>query len=119
MNEEIIKFINNLPRVLDENGGIATMPNANVISNAIAFIEHIPTYYQRMLNPIECITATGHGTITIDFYYKKNFVSVEIGNTLIGFFSETPDGLNPSSSGMKISEKYPAIISCLDKVYKR
>ena len=114
------QFLNNLPKVLNDDGGIAERPSAAVIQNSINFIRSIPTYYQRIIDPEDCITATTHGTITIDWYFRKNFVSVEIGHTKIGWFSELPDGSNSSSDGIDIQEIPPsAIIKSLDKIYNR
>lgn len=118
--DRISQFLNNLPRVLTADGGIAEGPSDKVIENSINFVKGLPTYYQRMIDPDDCITATGHGTIVFDWYYKKNFVSVEIGTTLLGWFSDLPDGSNPSSDGVLIQETPPTqIIKCLDLVYDR
>ena len=116
---KIENFIDNLPRVLNDDGGFAERPSKEVISNTKAFLSSIPTYYQKILDPENCITATGHGTITIDFYYRKNFISVEIGNTQIGWFSEMPDGTNPSSTELISEEATKKIISYLDFIYGR
>lgn len=118
--DKISLFLNNLPRVLNDDGGFGSPPSPAVIQNSINFVRSLPTYYQRILKPEDCITATGHGTVTIDWYYKKHFISVEIGNTLIGWFSDLPDGTNNSSSGIPISDSpYIGIISGLNKIYSR
>lgn len=118
--DRITQFLNNLPRVLDDDGGFASRPSEEVITNSIDFIKSLPTYYQKIINPEECITATTHGTITIDWFYRKNLLSVEVGTTKIGWFSDLPDGLNSSCDGMILSPLPPAeIIICLDKIYSR
>src|SRR3972149_5126256 len=106
--DKTTQFLKNLPRVLKEDGGIAHGPSDVVIENSINFVKSLPTYYQRIINPAECITATGHGTITFDWYYRKNLVSVEIGATKIGWFTELPDGSNPSSNGILLKETPPS-----------
>lgn len=114
------QFLNNLPRVLNDDGGVAERPTELVIQNSIKFINSLPLYYQKILDPEDCITATTHGTVTIDWYFRKNFISVEIGNTKIGWFSELPDGSNSSSDGIAIIESPPSdIIKSLDKIYNR
>jgi hypothetical protein len=112
--------INNLPRVLNDDGGFGEKPSDDVIKNTIKFFDTVPTYYKKILDPEDCITATSYGTITIDWYFKKNFISVEIGNTKIGWFSELPDGSNSSSNGILIQDSPPAdIIKSLDNIYNR
>lgn len=118
--DKISLFLNNLPRVLGPDGGAAVKPDDTVIQNSIAFIKSLPTYYQKILNPVECITATPYGTISIDWFFRKNLISVEIGKTKIGWFSELPDGSNPSSDGITLKETPPReIIRCLDLIYGR
>jgi len=114
------QFLSNLPRVLKEDGGIAHGPSDAVIANAISFVKGLPAYYQKIIDPVECITATGHGTITFDWYYRKNLVSVEIGTTKIGWFTELPDGSNPSCNGILLQDSPPTeVIRCLDAIYGR
>lgn len=118
--DKISMFLSNLPRVLNDDGGFGSPPTELVIQNSIKFVKSLPAYYQRILDLEDCITATGHGTVTIDWYYKKHFISVEIGNTLIGWFSDLPDGINTSSSGVPINDSPPTeIISGLNKIYSR
>ena len=114
------QFLNNLPRVLGLDGGAAVKPNEAIIKNSIAFIKGLPTYYQKVINPNDCITATPFGTISIDWYFRRNFISVEVGESKIGWFTELPDGSNPSSQGVAIKETPPTeIIRCLDAIYSR
>lgn len=118
--DKISIFLSNLPKVLNDDGRFAEKPSDLVIQNTINFIKSLPGYYQKILDPEDCITATGYGTVTIDWYYRKNFISVEVGTTLIGWFSDLPDGSNSSSDGVAINEKPPApIISSLNKIYSR
>jgi len=118
--DKISLHLNNLPKVLNDDGIYASPPSAEVIQNSIKFIQGLPTYYQKILDPEDCITATGHGTITIDWYYRKRFISVEIGNTKLGWYSDLPDGSNPSSDGILLQDKPPAaIISALNMIYYR
>jgi len=43
---------------------------------------------------------TGWGTITLDFYVPENgLVSVEVGKTKVGYFTEFEDGINYGSDG--------------------
>jgi hypothetical protein len=120
--DKISLFLDSLKtsgRSLDEDGRITYGPSDVVIQNAKDFVKSLPAYYQKILDPEDCITATGHGTITFDWYYKKNFVSAEVGTTLIGWFTDLPDGTNPSSDGIALDRAASAILPCLNKVYFR
>lgn len=119
MNQRIISRIKSAPG-LDDDGYGGTGPSEVVIENAIKFMSSLPKYYQEIINPEECITPQAHGTIVVDWYRDKQFVSVEIGQTLVGFFSDFRDGINPESAGMKFEGKCPEIIlTCLNKLYGR
>lgn len=119
--DRIALYLNNLPKVIDVDGdGRIIKTNDVVIQNTIKFVKSLPAYYQSIIDAEECITATTHGTIVIDWYFRKNFISVEVGTTKIGWFSELPDGTNPSSQGVLLNETPPDdILKSLDKIYSR
>lgn len=119
MFNSIKDILGNLPSYNDENGYRVDPPSELVVSNADKFMNSLPGYYRKILDP-ENVTASAHGTIVIDWYRSKNFVSVEIGQTKIGFFTEMPDGSNPQSAGTPLTEEAnPMIVKCLNMLYGR
>lgn len=67
----------------------ACAPSLEVYNNVIHFLNSLSGDIKRYL-PADNIEPTPYGTITIDFENKDKLVSVEIGKTKIGFFSELP-----------------------------
>lgn len=121
MLPKIIRYIKDLPRVLDDYGSYATRPSEKTINNAIEFLNKINFIYLKKILPNECITPSSHGTIVIDWYYKKNLLSVEIGDDKIGWYSDLSDGSNPKSDGILLieDENYiKQINDCLNKIYR-
>jgi hypothetical protein len=93
-------------------------PSDLTLDNSDKFLNTIPGYYKKILE-VEEIQFTPHGTVTIDWYSRRNFVSVEIGQTQIGFFSELPDGTNPSAT-LQFDGKAPEmVVIALNKLYGR
>ncbi len=115
------QFLDNLPKVLGDEGRYAVDPDVVIKNNTVEFFKKLPGFYQKILDLEDAVTATTYGTITIDWAVKKNFVSVEIGKTKIGFFSEMPDGINPQSEGFDLNDQsgLSMIISALNKLYSR
>lgn len=118
--DRIIQKINDLPKVIGDEFNLASPPSKTVINNSIELIKKLPSFYQKMLDPEEGITPTPYGTIVFDWFFRKNFLSLEVGNTKTGYFSETPDGSNPKSEGVLISEvDVSSIVLVLDKIFLR
>ncbi len=118
--EDKINFINTFYKILDNWDGYgAKAPNQNAINNAISFIKLLPSGYQKLLN-VDEVNITPYGTIVLEWYSENNnFVSIEIGNSKIGFFSETPDGENPLEQSIEfISNEIPnKILPVFSKVF--
>lgn len=120
LNDSLIKAIMNSPPWMgDADGYYGTPPSQQVRDNAIAFLSSLPKYYREVIDPVDCITPMAHGTIVIDWYLRKQFVSVEIGNTLVGFFTDFDDGINPQSNGLPAAEIRDVVVQCLNKLYRR
>lgn len=118
--DKIQNYLNNLPRVLDEEGKFASKIDRSVIENTIKLLKSLPDFYYKVIDPANHITPTGYGTIVIDWYHRKNFVSVEVGTTKVGWFSELPDGVNSKSDGTDFDGVPPQeLISALNKLYGR
>lgn len=101
---EKITFLNQFRRIESNWDGYgAKAPNQNTIRNAITFLSDLPAAYQKMLN-IEEVNITPYGTIVMEWYRDENhFVSIEIGNSKIGYLSETPDGENPYAESIEFN----------------
>jgi len=114
---DYINLFKNIPENWDGFG--AKSPNQIVIDNTINFIKLIPSEYQEMLN-IDNVIISPYGTIIIDLLNNDYFISIEIGMSKIGFFSETPDGENPYEQNieLKTNEIPHQIISTLYKIFK-
>lgn len=118
MFNSIRDIIGSLPSHNDDEGFISELPSDVVISNGDKFLSSIPGYYKKILD-INNVSYTSHGTIVIDWYFRKNFVSVEVGTTMIGFFTEMPDGINPSSQGISIEAAGTIITGHLNRLFSR
>lgn len=81
-----------LPDNWDGMGAIA--PNASTINNSISFLYSLPESTYESLNQ-DNIVATPYGTIVLDIERNSNLVSVEVGETKVGFFTDFVDGCNP------------------------
>ena len=93
--------------------------NKNVIENAVAFLEMLPFEHQKALNIYE-IRPTSYGTIVLEWTGgKDSFVSIEIGKSQIGYFSETPDGENPFIRNIEFlkNEIPSSILNTLNKIF--
>lgn len=87
--ENKIHSFKSLPTNWDGRGGIT--PNQNTIKNSLSFISSLPETTFVGLN-IDDIVATPYGTIVFDITVNNNLVSVEIGESKIGFFTDFVDG---------------------------
>lgn len=118
MNQQLISSINSKPANPDGDGFSGTSPSKECQDNAIKFISALPKYYQEILKPSVHITPQPNGAITIDWYYMKQFVSVEIGDSKIGFFTDFNDGINPEGNGDFESIR-DVVVAALNKLYNR
>jgi hypothetical protein len=92
--DRCLVVIANFGKTMDEDGMYGMPPSQEAVDNVKRFLTDIPTRYKAKLVPEEGVSLSAHGTVVLDFYWNKYFVSVEIGNTSMGFFSELPSGLN-------------------------
>ena len=74
---------------------------SEIVNNATTFLKTVLSYGYELPN-IDNVTMTPYGTITIDYKDdKENLLSIEIGKTKIGFFTDYQDGVNEVSDGME------------------
>jgi predicted enzyme involved in methoxymalonyl-ACP biosynthesis len=93
---------------LQENwdGHNAKPISKKVIFNANMFLKRLPGYYSDKLN-IEDIVPTPYGTIVIDWYNEdEELLSMEIGKTKIGYFTEFHHNDNALSKGIDFEDNY-------------
>jgi|GEM_PF-5942114 len=94
INVEISKRINEIASLnYNWDGYNAVTPEPIVFLNVYNFLKSLPTYVIGNLNKDE-ITPTPYGTIVLDWNKNDELVSVEIGETECGFFSEFNDNTN-------------------------
>lgn len=119
MKQQLISALTKAPNTADGEGFYGTPPSKECQDNATKFLASLPKYYQEIINPEEHVTAQPHGTIVIDWYFRKQFVSVEIGDTQVGFFSDFDDGINPECNGMEPAAVRDTVVQALNKLYRR
>lgn len=79
------------------NGYNAIVPSSSVLSNAKKFIFCLSNYGYQVPSDIE---PTPYGSVVMDFEMDRGLVSVEIGMTKIGWFTDFNDGHNYASEGL-------------------
>lgn len=118
--DDKLLYLSQFNRISDNWDGYgAKAPNKIAISNAMNFLKLLPSNYQKLLN-LDEVSITPYGTIVLEWFNdEKHFVSIEIGNSKIGFFSETPDGENPLEQSLEFSpnEVPQRVIPVLSKVF--
>lgn len=85
------------------DGYKAITPENEVIDNAKSFIMNLSYYNYDAPASIE---PTPYGSIVIDFEGERGLVSVEIGKSKIGWFTDFLDGHNHASEGMTYNFNY-------------
>jgi hypothetical protein len=81
-----LDYLLNLEDNWDNCGGLAI--SEEVFLNAYQFLKTIPKKYQDKISP-DNITPSSYGTICIDWFNLHNeLLSLEIGKTKIGFFTD-------------------------------
>lgn len=80
------------------DGDNAIAPISLVINNAKKFIFCLSNYGYQVPTDIE---PTPYGSIVMDFDVDRGLVSVEIGMTKIGWFTDFEDGHNYASEGLE------------------
>lgn len=101
--ESFILRLADLKKNWDGRGALSITPK--VISNTFQFIKRIPTYYTNFLTE-DSFTPTPYGTLVIDWYSEdeQSNLSIEIGETEIGFFVKKNDEYLLLSEGLKFNE---------------
>jgi hypothetical protein len=104
----------------DWDGHNAIPPSKEAILNSIALLKNLPEKYQDTLS-IDEIIPTHYGTIILDWYNsKEELVSLEVGKTKVGYFTEFNIGESPFSNGIECNNlAFPQeIIYALDRLHK-
>lgn len=112
---EIIKLF---PIPLDDDGSKGLPINEAVANSAVEFFDTLPEQYKAKIKPLSHITPTPHGTIVFDFAVRKNFVSIEIGDKMIGIFTFLPDGSTPTFTGELTPATASIAHTCLKSLYQ-
>lgn len=108
--------IQKLPNNWDGMG--AVVPERRVVMNAFRFLKLLTTKQLLALEP-ENINPTPYGTIEIDWREGRNLLSVEIGTTQIGFFTQFSDNSTFASNGFPFNGlKIDAdLVAAIDKYF--
>ncbi len=105
---------------LEENwdGNGAVKPDNIVIENAVSFMSTLPF---SIINDVkqDKITATPYGTLVLNWEKNNQLISVEIGESELGFFSEFVDNDNLSieSTPFDKNELPKELLSAFKKLY--
>ncbi len=92
----MVKYINNISS--------SNLVDKKVIDNGIIFLSILPDCISK---EIMSLNITPYGTIVLDFEKESNLISVEIGETEIGFFTEFDDKENFVSNGVPFNGIIP------------
>lgn len=99
-NEVLKESVRELSNLEDNwDGYDAKAPSTESITNAQTFIDLL-NRHSCFLPKEEDIYATTYGSIVVDIQTTKGQVSIEIGSSLIGFFTDFSDGNNYGSEGI-------------------
>ncbi len=93
-----ISELRNLKDNWDGRGADAI--SEDVFNNALKFVESLETDGLLCKIEKEDITITPYGNVVFDFNSLKGLVSIEIGHSQIGFFTEFAINQNLSSEGI-------------------
>lgn len=98
-----LNFIVNLEENWDGYGGSQVELSSYI--NSCTFIDLLPDSILALIKKDD-VTLTPYGTIVIDISNNDNLVSIEIGKTKLGYFSEFSDKSNPSAEQLSFDNKY-------------
>lgn len=93
-------FVKNLASLPNDLPGVDfEVPSRQIIDNAILFLEAMKQA------GLECpdegrVMPSVFGTIVIDVETERGLISIEIGRTKVGFFTDYEDGINEESDGL-------------------
>lgn len=97
---ERILLLDNLEDNWDGNGGVP--PSDKAIFNSKLFWMELPEFLKEHFDA-EMLTPTPYGTIVFEWSEGHSFISVEIGDTHFGFFSELPNNVRLEKENMKFN----------------
>lgn len=86
----------------DWNGNGAVAPSDAVINNTLAFVG-ILEKGNYAFPAVEDIQIMPYGSIVMDIHVPRGVVSIEIGNSQVGYFTDFCDGENFGSEGVSFS----------------
>ena len=98
--KKMISFVKNLSTLPKDLPGLDfEVPSKQITENAMHFLSAMEAL------GLECpesgnVMPSVFGTIVIDAYVERGLVSIEIGRTKVGFFTDYEDGINEESDGI-------------------
>jgi len=100
----------------DWDGFGAICPSYSVIQNSLKFIKKLS---DNLIDNLELdeVTPSNYGTIILEWEKENNYVSIEIGESEIGFFYEI-DGVEHIGDSVKFNENFISreIIIAIQKI---
>jgi len=117
---ELLNKINSFGNLSQNWDGFeADALDSRTILNSNKFVQKLPSSIVSKLNK-ENVTPTPYGTIVLDWKAGDDLISVEIGVTKIGFFSEINELHNPSIEGVPYNENELPIelVQAFKKLFK-
>lgn len=99
--------------------GYHGVPPTRSVVNAIQFYRFLPRILQERILT-DHISPTPYGTITLEWANGDFFISIEIGENKIGFFSELPDGTSPKLESKEFNENHipNELVDAFEVLYK-
>lgn len=111
---ETVDAISQLKNNWDGYGAVP--PSHSVVDNTKNFITSLPKVIINLLIE-DNITPTPYGTIVLDIKKLESLISVEIGDEMIGYFTEFADNDNPSNEfSIKDDKNYSELFSLFKRV---
>jgi len=117
---EILKRLNSISQLRQNwDGYNAVAPEYSVIHNSLAFLRNLPAPIKYGLRQDD-LTPTPYGTIVFDFICDSETVSVEIGEKLIGFYTEFINGNDISLESKFYNQDAipPELMEVFERLYK-
>lgn len=114
--EKCMSIISSFGKIKDPDGRLGKIASPETIFHVDKFLRELPVTYREKFVPEKEISITSEGAVVLDFYSNKFFVSVEILNSRMGFFSELPSGRNFTISGVDVG-MHPLFLSAIREIY--
>ena len=74
---------------------------SEIINNARNFVLALWLAIEHGPNVIDVQVPSNFNTVVIDIQVRRGFISIEIGKTKVGFFTDFDDGINKESDGIE------------------